>query len=165
MSKVLPENKNLNNKIKTFEQLPSDFAYTDGVNNIPGIDTDSYLKNVYNSQQPAPITPQGGDFGIEGAVIAGNVNIKRDDINMREMPLNGWYQDLRVYRGLRNFDTENDLIVKQSHIDGRSSGILSESTPTYIRMADQGYGLPYNPNSVVHTVMEGIPRGGASTRF
>jgi hypothetical protein len=164
---ILPENKNLNNKIKTFEQIPNDFSTVVGATDINNINDDSILKGVFprSVASAAPAQSQRVDFGIEGAVIQGNTMIKRDDINMREFPLNDWHADMAPLRGLRNFDLEEDLRKKASHLDGRSSGILSEATPTYGKIVDQSFSLIYNPNSAKNLVMDDLPRGGSSTRF
>lgn len=162
---VLPENKNVNNKIKTYEQLPNDFSISAGATDIRGINEDSYVKAIRPLEKEDKSDHDIMNFGIERSVLIPNTSIKKDDWDMRAMPTAGWAPDLPPRRGLRDFAVENDLIVKPSTLDGRSSGILSESTPTYGYIRDSSEGLTWNPNSAKNTVMEGLPRGGVSTRF
>ena len=67
---------------------------------------------------------------------------------------------------IRNVDKEFDLLVpEQSWLGGRSINPYSENNSAFKRMMDISESLVWNPNNANNTVINGLPKGGASTRY
>jgi hypothetical protein len=120
-------------------ELPTNYVFKDGIQELNAMDTDSALRlqsvKTYSYDKQLEI----GDYYLK-------------------MPI-------EVYKD-KNVEKESNVIIpNQSWIGGRSINPYSENNSSVQRILDISATFVWNPNSAQNTVMEGLPKGGVSTRY
>lgn len=172
------ENKNLNNKIKTFELDNYTFGRIDG--NRGNVDVESKLRNMPEKFNNLDNLIKNADNYLNKLNNNNKENFQNFEITNQTVPtdffaykkyteekqlnLDGWYPEVNIHRDIRNLDTENNLKIQPSRLNGKYNA-GSELTPAYNRIVDISTTLTFNPNNQTNSVMNDIPRGGFSSRY
>lgn len=131
------DNKTIQKKQEV--ELPTNYVFKDGIQELNAIDTDSALRlqsvKTYTFERQLDVA----DYYIK-------------------VPI-------EVYKD-KNVEKESSVLIpNQSWIGGRSINPYSENNSSIQRILDISATFAWNPNHPDNLVMKDLPKGGVSTRY